>query len=65
MDNQITLPQALEAQEYVRSFIRFNGGNPFEAGAEEIKDWWPEDVKKAAETRDLFFNNLKDEGIIA
>lgn len=64
-ENQITLPQALEAQEYVRSFIRFNGGDPFAPGAEEPKKWWPEDVKKAAEVRDEFFNNLEKKGIIA
>lgn len=64
MENNISLPQALEAQEYVRSFIRFNGGDPFEDGAEEMKSWWPEDVKKAAETRDLFFKSMEDEGII-
>lgn len=64
MKNNITLSQALEAQEYVRGFIKFNGGDPFEPGAQDVKSWWPEDVKKAAEVRDLFLEKAEEEEII-
>lgn len=62
--NEITLQQALQAQEYVKSFIRFNGGDPFDDGAMEPKNWWPEDVKKAAETYDLFLEKIEKDDII-
>lgn len=60
-EKEITLPQFLEAQQYVRGFIKMHGGNPFD---DAIQPWWPEDVKKAAEVRDTFVRNIEEDGII-
>lgn len=61
-EKEITLPQFLQAQQYVRSYIKMNGGDPLKD--EEIKSWWPEDVKKAAETRDTFLRDMEESNMI-
>lgn len=59
----ITLDQALEAEEYVDSYIRFNGGDPVAVkNTPGYEKAMPDDVKKAIETFRAFWRSQEEEG---
>lgn len=64
MENNTTLQEALEAQEYYRNYIRVNGGDPFSPEDSKPQRWWPDDIKEAYDKQKAFFDSLKEEHII-
>ena len=66
--NEYTQGQMLEALKYIRSYIEFNGGDPFdfprgERWQEKPKNL-PEDVSAAYDTYQGYWNMIKEQGII-
>lgn len=61
---EITLDQALEAEQYVKSYIKFKGGDPYEDAPYEHPELWPEDVQKAWETYSTFWADMKEKGMM-
>ena len=60
---EITLDQALEAEEYVDSYIRFNGGDPVEVkNTPGYEKQMPPDVQKAIETFRAFWQYQEAQG---
>ncbi len=63
-----TQEQMLEALRYIRSYIEFNGGDPFDFPSG--KKWQtkpkslPEDVSAAYDTYQGYWNMIKEQGII-
>lgn len=63
--NNVTLEQALEAEQYVRSYIESLGGDVAEVMQRpNFAKNLPADVAKALETSNLFWNKMDQEGII-
>lgn len=63
-----TQEQMLEALRYIRSYIEFNGGDPFDFPSG--KKWQtkpknlPEDVSAAYDTYQGYWKMIKEQGII-
>lgn len=66
MENEVTQMQSLEAEQYIKSFIQFNGGNPddFDWTGEEPPYGATEDVVKAWDTFKEFRAFVAEEDII-
>lgn len=65
-EKEITLNQALEAEQYVKTYMKFIGMDPFDIDEDFTPpENWPADVKSAWETYSLYFDSLKEEDIIA
>lgn len=65
MEHEVTLSQALEAEQYVKSYMKFRGDDPFDIDEDFVPpDNWPEDVKKAWAVYSNFFDSMEDEDII-
>lgn len=59
----ITLDQALEAEEYVDSYIRFNGGDPIKVkNTPGYEQAMPADVRKAIDTFRAFWKYQEEQG---
>jgi len=66
--DEYTQSQMLDAMEYIRSYIEFNGGDPFTFPSD--KKWetkpkgLPEDVSAAYDTYKGYWDMIKNKGII-
>lgn len=66
--NEYTQSQMLEALKYIRSYIKFNGGDPFTFPSD--KRWrtkpknLPADVSAAYDTYEGYWKMIQDKGII-
>lgn len=66
--DEYTQSQMLEALKYIRSYIKFNGGDPFdfpsgERWQEKPKNL-PKDVSAAYDTYKGYWDMIKQQGII-
>lgn len=59
-----TQEQMLEALRYVRSYVEFNGGDPFAIDFRRKPKNLPEDVSKAWDTYQGYWDMIKQQGII-
>ena len=63
--NGVTLQQALEADRYVDSYIRFMGGDPCEVRMKPgYEKTLSPDALKALETSRKYWDGLRSEGVI-
>lgn len=60
----VTQLQMLEAQRYVRSYVAFNGGDPYGIDWDHKPKFLPKDVSAAWDTIDAYWTRLAKEGII-
>lgn len=68
MENEYTQEQMLEALRYIRSYIKFNGGDPYDFPSgerwQEKPKHLPEDVARAYDVYQGYWNEIKEQGII-
>lgn len=63
-EKEISLQQALEAEQYVRSYIESVGGDVANVMAQpNFTKYFPDDVKRAWETSQKYWNS-QPEGLI-
>lgn len=63
-ENVVTENQMLEAMDYVRSYVKFNGGDPFDIDWEKKPKFLPEDVSRAWDTYLDFWQRMQNKNII-